>query len=109
MTSFAQKKHSDFAPFVVEARQEVWSSAVYGSGSSIVALVHASLNSTFWERHAQRRGANLLSKAVHNCSPSYSIAQLANEFASIKVLGLQCRLQNKRCTRCPSPPSPVEL
>ena len=47
MTSFAQKKHSDFAPFVVEARQEVWSSAVYGSGSSIVALVHASLNSTF--------------------------------------------------------------
>ena len=100
MTSFAQKKHSDFAPFVVEARQEVW--------SSIVALVHASLNSTFWERHAQRRGANLLSKAVHNCSPSYSIAQLANEFASIKVLSLQCRLQNKRCTRCPSPPSRVE-
>ena len=44
MTSFAQKKHSDFAPFVIEARQEVWSSAVYGSGSSIVALVHASLN-----------------------------------------------------------------
>ena len=109
MTSFAQKKHSDFAPFVVEARQEVWSSAVYGSGSSIVALVHASLNSTFLERHAQRRGANLLSKAVHNCSPSYSIAQLANEFASIKVLSLQCRLQNKRCTRCPSPPSRVEL
>ena len=50
MTSFAQKKHSDFAPFVVEARQEVWSSAVYGSGSSIVALVHASLNSTFLGR-----------------------------------------------------------
>ena len=30
MTSFAQKKHSDFAPFVIEARQEVWY-AVYGS------------------------------------------------------------------------------
>ena len=30
MTSFAQKKHSDFAPFVIEARQEVWC-AVYGS------------------------------------------------------------------------------
>ena len=45
MTAFAQKKHSDFAPFVIEARQEVWSSA--GSGSSIVALVHASLNCTF--------------------------------------------------------------
>ena len=26
MTSFAQKKHSDFAPFVIEARQEVFSS-----------------------------------------------------------------------------------
>ena len=30
MTAFAQKKHSDFAPFVIEARQEVWY-AVYGS------------------------------------------------------------------------------
>ena len=30
MTSFAQKKHSDFAPFVIEARQEVWQYAVYG-------------------------------------------------------------------------------
>ena len=30
MTSSAQKKHSDFAPFVIEARQEVWC-AVYGS------------------------------------------------------------------------------
>ena len=30
MTSFAQKKHSDFAPFVIEARQEAWY-AVYGS------------------------------------------------------------------------------
>ena len=30
MTSSAQKKHSDFAPFVIEARQEVWY-AVYGS------------------------------------------------------------------------------
>ena len=58
MTSFAQKKHSDFAPFVVEARQEVWSSAVYGSGSSIVALVHASLNST---------GRGTRSDAVQTC------------------------------------------
>ena len=101
-------KRAVWPSVLLEARQEVWSSAVYGSGSSIVALVHASLNSTFLERHAQRRGAKLLSKAVHNCSPSYSIAQLANEFASIKVLSLQCRLQNKRCTRCPSPPSRVE-
>ena len=30
MTAFAQKKHSDFAPFVIEARQEVWY-AVHGS------------------------------------------------------------------------------
>ena len=110
MTSFAQKKHSDFAPFVIEARQEVWY-AVYGSIAE-EGTSPSRAASSFGEAlsHARRRRAKPAEQGtIITRLPSYTIAQLANEFASIKVLSLQCRLQNKRCTRCPSPPSPVEL
>ena len=61
MTSFAQKKHSDFAPFVIEARQEVWPSALFPVCTSIVALaiVRASPGGV----HARRSRANQLRKA----------------------------------------------
>ena len=52
-------KRAVWPSVLLEARQEVWSSAVYGSGSSIVALVHASLNSTF--------GRGTRSDAVQTC------------------------------------------
>ena len=55
MTSFAQKKHSDFAPFVVEARQEVWY-AVYGSIAE-EGTSPSRAASSFGEAHARRRRA----------------------------------------------------